>query len=428
MSARALLAALHAAALEAVHAGRALERALAAEDPGPGPFVLLCAGKAACAMAESAQRVLGARVAGGAVTSKDGHAHGMAGLEVREAAHPLPDARSQAAARDALARARALRGAEELVVLLSGGASALWCAPAAGIPLAEKRALGETLLRSAVPIGELNTVRKHLSAIKGGGLVRGAGGRRVRVYAVSDVAGDSLSEIGSGPATPDPTRFRDALEVLRARGLERGLAPSVRAHLERGASGGLEETLKPRDALAALCDGRVVASLDDALAATLRAARARGLRARSLGRALDADVADLASRLAGEIRRARSDGLDLLVAGGEPTVTVRGSGRGGRAQELAVRLALELASEPGWTALSAGTDGSDGPTDAAGAWADPGSPARAASLGFEPRARLAVSDVYPMLEATGDLFRTGPTQTNVADLLLVQVRTGSSLG
>ena len=310
-------------------------------------------------------------------------------------------------------------------MLLSGGASALWCAPAAGISLAEKRALGETLLRSGMAIGALNTVRKHLSAIKGGGLVRAAAGRRVHVYAVSDVPGDSLSEIGSGPASPDPTRFRDALDVLRAHRLERGLAPSVHAHLERGAAGGIEETLKPGDALAALCAGRVVASLDDALAAVLRAAKARGLRAHSLGRALDADVADLAPRLAVEVRRARADGLDLLVAGGEPTVTVRGSGRGGRAQELAVRLALELAGESSWTALCAGTDGSDGPTDAAGAWADPESLSRAASLGFEPRARLASSDVHPMLDTAGDLFRTGPTETNVADLLLVRVRPGS---
>jgi glycerate-2-kinase len=159
----------------------------------------------------------------------------------------------------------------------------------------------------------------------------------------------------------------------------------------------------------------------------LRAAKTHGLRAHSLGRALDADVADLAPRLAAEVRRARADGLDLLVAGGEPTVRVRGSGRGGRAQELAVRLALELAGESGWTALCAGTDGSDGPTDAAGALADPGSLSRAASLGFAPRARLASSDVHPMLEATGDLFRTGPTETNVADLLLVRVRPDPSV-
>jgi len=427
VSARELLAALHAVALDAVHAGRALERALEADDPGTGPFQLLAAGKAGCAMAEAAISVLGTRIASGAVTTKDGHARRIAGLEVREAAHPLPDSRSEAAARDALLRAGSLAGAEQLIVLISGGASALWCAPAAGITLAEKRALTRTLLRSGVSIRELNTVRKHVSAIKGGGLVRAAAGRRVRVYAVSDVPGDALSEIGSGPASPDPTRFRDALEIVRAHRVEHGLAPSVREHLERGASGEIEETLEPDDARAALCEGRVVASLDDALAAVSTAAKARGLRARALGRALDDDVADLAPRLADEVRRARADGFDLLVAGGEPTVTVRGSGRGGRAQELAVRLALELSSEPGWAALSAGTDGSDGPTDAAGAWADPASLARAGALGFEPRSRLAASDVYPMLDAAGDLFRTGPTQTNVADLLLVRVQPGSGL-
>ncbi|MGH2898674.1 MAG: DUF4147 domain-containing protein, partial [Solirubrobacteraceae bacterium] len=240
MSDRALLSALHRAALDEVHAGRALARALVADDPGPGPFVVLAAGKAACAMAEAASSSLGTRIARGAVTTKDGHGHAIAGLAVREASHPLPDARSTAAGAEALALAAGL-GDETLLVLLSGGASALWCAPAPGISLGEKRATNELLIRASVANGDLNAVRKHLSVLKGGGLLRAAGGRRVRVYAVSDVPGDSLADIGSGPASADPTRFSDALQVVRAHALESSLPSSVRARLERGARGELEE-------------------------------------------------------------------------------------------------------------------------------------------------------------------------------------------
>ncbi len=422
MSARALLVDLHRVALDEVHAGRALSRTLASDDPGQGPFVVLAAGKAACAMAEAVRGALGARVVRGAVTTKDGYARDVRGFDVREASHPLPDARSEAAGRDALARAGSLSGAEELIVLVSGGASSLWCAPPTGVTIGDKRALTQTLLRSSVAIGELNAVRKHVSSLKGGGLLRAAAGRRVRVYAVSDVPGDSLSEIGSGPASSDPTRFGDALAVVRAHGIEAELPRAVRARLERGAAGELEETLKPGDPLEARVEGRVIASLDAALEAVSRAARGRGLHVRSLGRALDRDVVDLAPHLAAEVLRARAEGIDLLIAGGEPTVAVRGSGRGGRAQELAVRLSLALVGESGWSALCAGTDGSDGPTEAAGAFADAETLARARAVGFEPRASLANSDVHPLLAATGDLFHTGPTETNVADLLLVRVQ------
>lgn len=414
MSARAQLARLHRAALDAVHAGRALERALAADDPGPGPYVLLAAGKASCAMAESARAVLRARITRGAVTTKDGHARPLAGLAVREAAHPLPDARSEAAGREALAIAGSLAADESLLVLISGGASSLWCVPAAGLTLADKRAATDVLLRASVPIGELNAVRRRLSALKGGGLARAARGRRVLVYAVSDVPGDALADIGSGPASADSPDSEDALEAMRARGLLDALPAPVRVRLARGATNpratdGLEST------------GHVIASLEAALAAVLRAGRAEDLRVRSLGRVLDANVEVLATRLGAQIRRARADGVSLLVAGGEPTVTVRGGGLGGRAQELALRLSRALEDEPGWTALCAGTDGSDGPTDAAGAFADPGLPARARARGLDLTRALAESDVYPLLAATGDLLRTGPTETNVADLLIVRL-------
>lgn len=424
MSERARLARLHRAALDEVHAGRAMERALVTEDPGPGPFVLLAAGKAACAMTEAARRVLGSRIVRGAVTTKDGHASSRAepGLALREAGHPLPDSRSEAAGREALALAGGLAAHETLLVLLSGGASALWCVPALGLSLAEKREATSLLLRASLPIGAFNGVRRHLSQLKGGGLLRAARGRRVRVYAVSDVPGDGLADIGSGPATPDPTHFGDALTVLHGHAGLDALPAGVRAHLERGAAGAIAETLKPADPEAALVTGRVVASLDAAMAAVVREAAAEGLRTRLLGRALDADVAALAEPLAAQIRRARADGTELLVAGGEPTVAVRGEGLGGRMQELAVRLSLTLAGEPGWTALCAGTDGTDGPTEAAGAFADPDLLTRARACGLDPLRALSASDVHPLLAATGDLFHTGPTETNVADLWIARVQ------
>jgi glycerate-2-kinase len=422
VSARAQLAELHRAALDAVHAGRALERALAARDPGPGPFVLLAAGKAGGAMAEAALRALGPRIARGAVTTKDGHARPLPRLQIREAAHPLPDARGEAAAREALALAESLGADEQLLVLLSGGASALWCAPATGISLADKRRTTELLLRTDAEIRELNTVRRHLSAVKGGGLARAARGRPIRLFAVSDVRGDCLEDIGSGPVTADPTRFADALDVLRRHALHGEVPSAVRARLERGAAGSLDETAKPGDPVLARASSQVIASLDVALGAARRAAESLGLRARVLRDALYGEVDAVARALARAVRDARADGVELLIAGGEPTVLVRGSGRGGRAQELALRLALALAGERDFSALCAGTDGSDGATPAAGAFSDATTLARAAALGLDVRAQLARSDSHPLLAALGDLHVTGPTDTNVADLALVLVR------
>ena len=422
MSARAALVEVHRAALVAVHAGRALERALAARALGPGPFALLAAGKAACAMAEAARRALDGRIARGAVTSKDGHARALPGIAVHEAGHPLPDARSEAAAREAIALAGALASDEALLVLISGGASALWCAPAEGVSLADKRRTTELLLQSDVDIHALNTVRRHLSALKGGGLARAARGRALHLFAVSDVRGDALCDVGSGPAAADPTSFADALEVLRARGLEEEVPHGVRARLERGARGELAETVKPGDPVLARVEGTVIASLGAALDAAAAAARARNLRVRVLAEALYGEVGAVAGRLAADVRRARAQGCDLVIAGGEPTVVVRGPGRGGRAQELALRLALACEGGPPITALCAGTDGSDGATSAAGGFCDATTLTRARALGRDVAAGLDASDSHGVLAALGDLYVTGPTETNVADLALVDLR------
>ena len=411
---------MHAAALDAVHAGRAVEKALRAWDP-PVRLSVLGAGKAACAMASAALAELGSRVSGGSIVTKTGNAFPIPSLEVLEASHPIPDASGVDAAERALRHARSLGASDAVLVLISGGASALWCAPADGVSLEAKQQLTRQLLNAGADIAEINTVRKHLSRIKGGGLRVAARPASVLTLAVSDVAGDLPDRIGSGPTVPDPTTFADALSVLRARGLENATAPAVRLHLERGAAGQRLETWKPDPAQEEGDDFRVVASLEDALEAARVEARSRGQQVRMLGSVLYGEAAPLGHSLATQARRARDTGGGFLIAGGEPTVFVRGAGMGGRCQELALAFALELQGAEGITALFAGTDGSDGPTDAAGAFADTSSLERANAKGLDPDAHLARNDSYPLLRATGDLHVTGPTQTNVTDLALIHI-------
>jgi glycerate-2-kinase len=371
-------------------------------------------------MAEGAISVLGSRVRGGLVVTKEGHGRGVAGLEVQEAAHPVPDDRSVRAATTALRTAEGLGSGDTLLLLISGGASSLWASPVEGLNLDNKRRVTEMLLRSGVDIAALNAVRKHLSRIKGGGLARVAHPAPVATLAVSDVRGDRVDVIGSGPAAPDPTSFADAIRVLRDAGLLETVPAAVRTHLSEGAAGRRLETPKSGDPVFDKVRHRTVSNLEDALRTAAGEAESRGLRVWSLGACLYGAAREEARRLALEIPRARERGADLLIAGGEPTVRVRGGGRGGRAQETALAFALAISGEA-VTALFAGTDGTDGPTDAAGAVVDGGTVARARNLGLDPAAHLDANDAYPLLEATGDLIRTGPTDTNVTDLALVRI-------
>jgi hydroxypyruvate reductase len=417
VSRRALLEQLFRAALDAVDGERAVARALSADAADDRPLFAVGAGKAACAMAQGAVSALRERLGGGLVVTRDGYGFEVARFEVLEAAHPLPDARGAAAAERTLERLRTLDPAADLLVLLSGGASALWTAPVAGVALAEKRELTDRLLRAGAPIEALNAVRKHLSRIKGGGLARAAGGRRVLTLALSDVAGDRLDVIGSGPTAPDPSTYADALDALERFRVE--VPASIRHHLTAGAAGRHPETPGPGDPLFERVEHRIVAALGDAIQGAADAAAARGLGASVLGRVLEGEARDCAERLAKRARSHTGGNLQLLVGGGEPTVTVRGAGRGGRAQELALAFALAIEGASGIAALFAGTDGSDGPTDAAGAIVDGSSVARARAAGLDPRAHLDRNDSHPLLAATGDLLVTGPSRTNVTDLALI---------
>jgi len=404
------------------------QAALAAGDPAPlvrrhlgavdaRRVLVLGCGKASGAMARAAEDALGERVASGFVVVKDGYTAPLARVRLAEAGHPVPDARGLAASARLLELARDA-GEDVLVLfLVSGGGSALTPAPAPPVTLAEKREVTRLLLAAGAPIGELNAVRKHLSRFKGGQLARAAWPARVLTLALSDVIGDPLDVIASGPTAPDPTTFRDALDVLRARGLGARAPASVRERLEAGRRGALEETPKPGDRVFERVENVVVGNNALVTDAALAAADRLGYRAELLTRALEGEARQVARDLVARARRLPPRAC--LIAGGETTVTVRGRGRGGRCQELALAAALELSPDEPLTVLAAGTDGTDGPTDAAGAIVDAGTVGRARAAGADPRRALDDNDAHPLLATSGDLLVTGPTNTNLLDLYVV---------
>jgi glycerate 2-kinase len=309
-----------------------------------------------------------------------------------------------------------------LLLALSGGASALMAAPADPVTLADKIAINAALLGSGASIRELNVVRRHISAIKGGGLLRACGGARVLSLILSDVARNDLATIASGPTAADPTSFTDAVGVLKRRRLWGRAPEAIRERLERGAAGEIAETLKPDDPLLARVDNLVIGDNGIAVEAAAAAAAAAGYtvdrwrelygEADDLGRALSAHLSAIASSAGAHV---------CVVAGGEPVVTIRGRGRGGRAQQAALAMALELTRlgrEHRILALFAGTDGIDGPTEAAGAFVSPRTAERAREAGFDAAAALARNDAYPLFAGLGDLLITGPTGTNVSDIFI----------
>jgi glycerate 2-kinase len=385
-------------------------------------ILLLGAGKAAVPMARGAMEVLGGWIAEGSITTRDGHGAELPGIEVWEAAHPVPDTRGMAGAADALRLARGAGPRDLVLCLLSGGASALWAAPVPSVSLTDLRAVTDGLLRCGATIQEMNTVRKHLSRIGGGGLAAAAAPARVVTLAVSDVVGGAPEVIASGPTVPDPTTFEDALDVLQRR--EVRAPPAVRAYLQAGDAGERPETPKPGDAIFARASVHVVAGNRDALEGAAREAERLGYRARIVADDVEGEARSVGEQVALLATGARMEGFDAplaLLLGGETTVTVQGHGRGGRNQELALALAMELEGVDGILAASVGTDGTDGPTDAAGAFADGGTIARGDAAGLDARDALRRNDAYPYLQAAGDLIVTGPTGTHVNDIILVLV-------
>jgi hydroxypyruvate reductase len=377
---------------------------------------LLGAGKASGAMVAAAEEVVGERVGGGFVVVKDGYGARLRRVEIAEAGHPVPDARGLAASARLLETAQGAREDDLILFLVSGGGSALTPAPAPPITLAEKQEVTRLLLASGATIGELNAVRKHLSFFKGGQLARAAWPATVLTLALSDVIGDPLDVIASGPTAPDLTTFADALEVLARRGLSGRVPVSVARRLESGRAGEIQETPKPGDPLFDRVRNVVIgnnALVTDAAVAT---AGRLGYRTDLATRELQGEARDVARDFVARARRLEPPAC--LIAGGETTVTVRGQGKGGRCQEFALAAALELRPTDRITILAAGTDGTDGPTDATGAIVDAGSVERGSAGGADARLALADNDAYRFLRASDDLLVSGPTRTNLLDLYL----------
>jgi len=393
-----------------------------------GRLRVVGAGKAAASLARGVEAALGERIDDGLVIVKHGHAESLRYCRQLEAGHPLPDAASAHAAAEVFDFIGTPRAADLYLVLLTGGASSLLASPAAGLTLDDKTAVTRLLVASGASIAEINVVRRHLSRIKGGQLARALAPATSITLAISDVLGDEPAAIGSGPTAPDPSTFADALAVLGRFRIESRIPPAVLRHLRTGAAGGVAETPKPSDPALANARFVVLASLGDAVAAASREAREAGYEVVSFGPWLEGDVHARAREFAQRLHAlaaGRPPGAPplMLVAGGETTLEVRGPGKGGRNQEFAVIVAQELAGTEGLCVLAAGTDGTDGPTDAAGGFADGGTLSRARAAGLDPAAILRENDSNRLLGASGDLFVTGPTGTNVTDLVLGVVQT-----
>lgn len=385
------------------------------------------AGKASARMAQALEEILGDRLERGLVTVKTGHTAPTQRIELVEAAHPVPDQAGLEAARRQLDLVSDLTEDDLVIALLSGGGSALLPLPAEGISLAEKQDLTSGLLAAGATIHEVNCVRKHISAIKGGQLARQVYPATLVTLVLSDVVGDDLDAIASGPTVADSTRFQDAQRVLIRRGLWEDLPTGIRRRFEAATAGSIPENPGPEDPVFERASTRVIGSCRLALEACARRARAGGWNTLLLSSRLQGEAREVARVLAAILREARETGRPVaapacILAGGETTVTLRGSGRGGRNQELALAACLELEGEQGVVLFSGGTDGNDGPTDAAGGIACGDSLARARSLGLDLQVALDENDAYPTLETLGDLVRTGPTGTNVMDIQVMLVQ------
>ena len=392
--------------------------------PPEGKTLVVGAGKAAAAMALAVEQHWPSTAPlDGLVITRYRHGLLTNRIKVIEAGHPVPDESGERAAQEILRRAKTLGPNDLLLALVSGGGSSLLSLPAEGLGMDELKAVTTELLRCGAPIQEMNTVRKHLSAIQGGKLAA-ACKARVLALIVSDVTGDDPTHIGSGPCAPDPGTYRDAQDIIARYGVK---APaSVVAHLERGARGDIAETPKRGDKLFKRVENRIIATAQGSLQAAAAYFRANGIAPVVLGDSVSGEASEVAKVYAALVRQIRRHGEPFkpplaLISGGECTVTVRGNGRGGRCSEFLLSLALELDGMPEIHALACDTDGIDGSEDNAGAVLAPDSLARAGEAGVAAKKLLANNDGYSFFEALNDLVVTGPTRTNVNDFRVILV-------
>ncbi len=390
-------------------------------------ILVVGAGKATASMARAVERVFGDRIDAGCICVKDGYTEPLTKIECIEASHPVPDGRGMAGARKILGLL-AGAGEHDLVLsLISGGASALMPLPADPVTLEEKRATTAILLKSGAAIDEINTVRKHLSLVKGGTLARAVKGAAVVNLMVSDVVGDHIDIIGSGPFAPDRSTFRGALGVLERYGIAAAVPAAVARRLRDGANGTIEENPGPDNPVFSRVTNLVIASNIMALEAARKEAEGRGYHAVILSSMIEGDTKDAAfwhSRIAREVV-VSSNPLPppaCVISGGETTVTVRGDGLGGRNMEFALHAAQFIDGLDGCTIASIGTDGTDGPTDAAGAVIDGATARDAREQGIDIHEYIERNDSYHFHDRLGNLIITGPTNTNVMDVRILLVR------
>jgi len=389
------------------------------ESLGAGRLVVIGAGKASAAMARAVEDAWRGPL-GGLVVTRYGYAVPCQLIEIVEAAHPVPDDAGVAAAERILETVRGLAADDLVLCLISGGGSSLLTLPPPGATLADKQALNRALLASGASIGEMNCVRRHVSAIKGGRLAAACHPARVLTLLISDVPGDRPGDIASGPTVADPTTCADALDIVRRYGI--AIPQPLRRLLESGEG----ESVKPGDPRLARAETRIVAAPQLALEAAAAVARADGVAVHILGDSIEGEAKDV-GKVLGAIalqvaeRRQPFAPPCVLLSGGETTVTVRGGGRGGRNVEFLLALAIGLDGRPGIHALAADTDGVDGQEEIAGALLAPDSLARAWALGMRPKDRLADNDGHGFFQALGDSLVTGPTLTNVNDFRAILI-------
>ena len=374
-------------------------------------------------MAGTLEQILGEHLEGGMVIVKDGYGAPTQKIRLVEASHPLPDARGVRATNQILKVVKSLTKHDLLIVLLSGGASSLLCAPALGLTLTDKRRTTNMLLRCGATIHELNTVRKHLSAVKGGQLAQATSVKFLTLI-MSDVLGDDLTTIGSGPTVPDPTTFEEAKTILKHYHIWSNVPERVRNHLDQGIRGHVPETWKSRTRHSSRSRSIILANNQTAIDGMAKEAKRLGLRPYILEAPLTGEAKDLGKILGAMAKDIRDFGNPVrppacLIAGGEPTVTVTGKGKGGRAQECVLAAAQELAGLPNVVVAGFGTDGTDGPTEVAGAMVDGKTVQRAKKKGISIENMLKEHDSYTFFNQVGGHIITGPTKTNVNDIYVV---------
>jgi hydroxypyruvate reductase len=382
---------------------------------------VLAGGKAACAMADAIETILGDRITGGLVSTKYGHSCELRTLPILEAAHPIPDENSIKCAEETMKIASGLGKDDLLLVLISGGASSIWCSPAENITLDDKQSVTSQLLSCGATIRELNTVRKHLSGIKGGRLAEAAYPARVVSLILSDVIGDDLTSIASGPTVGDPSTFGDAMYILAKYHIRRSTPAGALSYLEAGMHGHVKETpttVSDSDFQVIIGSNKLAKDAAESLGHSL------GYNTHVIEDPVMGEARDAAARLCNLAKNIKAGNGPvnppaLLIAGGETTVTVKGHGKGGRNQEMALAAAIELEHIDGIFFLSFATDGTDGPTDAAGAFADSTTAQHAHQRNLHIEAFLDNNDSYNFFRRLDDLIVTGPTGSNVMDIQLV---------